>query len=201
MSRELPDFGEPARSNQEIQIGPRLRHAREQRGLTLAQVAEFAGLTKGFISQIERDKTTVSVSSLMAICDALNIQMSTLFAPPRSYVSRATNRAPKRLIGTAIEDYLLSPPTDGRFQVLETLVAPGGGDYERPYRLQVERAFVFVLEGSVQVDIETHHFVLDEGDALTFDARTDRLSWRNSSDTESARVIWLLLYANESEFD
>lgn len=192
---------EPARSNQEIQIGNRLRHAREQRGLTLAQVAEFAGLTKGFISQIERDKTTVSVASLMAICDALNIQMSTLFAPPRTYVSRSTDRAPKRLIGTAIEDFLLSPPTDGRFQVLETLVAPGGGDYERPYRLQVDRAFLVVLEGAVQVDIEAYHFVLDKGDALTFDARTDSHSWRNASETEPAHVIWLLLYANESKFD
>lgn len=104
MNREPTGDGEPARRNQEIQIGPRLRHAREQRGLTLAQVAEFAGLTKGFISQIERDKTTVSVASLMAICDALNIQMSTLFAPPRAYVSRGADRAPKRLIGTAIEE-------------------------------------------------------------------------------------------------
>ncbi|MFE7423329.1 helix-turn-helix domain-containing protein [Rhodococcus sp. NPDC057529] len=178
-----------------LQIGQRLRSAREQRGLTISQVAEFTGLTKGFISLVERDKTSASVATLMKICDALTLQITALFEPPRTFLSRRTDRRSAKFGGHKVHDYVLTPPTDGRMQVLETCIEPGGGSDPDPYRLPVDGEFVVVLEGLLEVHVEDQIFNLEVGDALSFSAR-DQHRWRNPSDTERARVMWVLTKAS-----
>ncbi len=52
-------------------IGAQLRAARLAARMSMAEVAEQAGLTKGFVSKLERDLANVSVASLIRLCDAL----------------------------------------------------------------------------------------------------------------------------------
>ncbi|MGE5664127.1 MAG: helix-turn-helix domain-containing protein, partial [Deltaproteobacteria bacterium] len=63
-----------------IDIGARIRHLRQINGLAQADLAERAGLTKGAISQIERNLTSPSVANLLQILDALTETPSTFFA-------------------------------------------------------------------------------------------------------------------------
>ena len=70
-------------------IGARLRAARLAARKTMAEVAAEAGLTKGFLSKLERDLANVSVVSLMRLCDALGIPVGSLFEPPKGEVVRA----------------------------------------------------------------------------------------------------------------
>ena len=70
-------------------IGAKLRAARKLRSLTLDQVALSAGLTKGFVSRLERDDVSPSVASLVAVCDVLGLRVGELFDPPVTSVSRA----------------------------------------------------------------------------------------------------------------
>ena len=173
------------------QVGHRLRVAREERGMTIASVAEFTGLTKGFLSQVERGLASASVTSLAAICDALNLPMGKLFEPPQVYVSRAAEREPTRLIGTGLTDAILSPPGQAGMQVIETIVEPGGHGDPEPYGLPVEREFVVVLGGALVLNIESVEHELGEGDAVSFNARLAH-TWRNASDEEPCRVLWVL---------
>ena len=66
------------------QLGAQLRAARLAARMSMAEVAEQAGLTKGFVSKLERDLANVSVASLIRLCDALGIdfQESMLAWPP-----------------------------------------------------------------------------------------------------------------------
>ena len=66
--------------------GPRLREARLRRGLSLSDVAQAAGVTKGFLSLAERAKTQISVPTLLRICDALDIKLGSLFDYPSETV-------------------------------------------------------------------------------------------------------------------
>ncbi|MEE6169648.1 MULTISPECIES: helix-turn-helix domain-containing protein [unclassified Mycolicibacterium] len=175
----------------DLNIGYRLRSAREQRGLTINQVAQLTGLTKGFISQVERDKTSASVATLQKICDALTLRLVALFEPPRTFVSRRDQRRTAQFGGSKVSDYVLTPPTDGRMQVLETHIEPGGGGDPNSYRLPIDGEFVVVLDGQLVVEIEGLVIELAEGDALSFSAR-DSHRWYNPSDTEPTRVMWVL---------
>jgi len=48
----------PSPSNERLRIGARLRAGRQAQGMTMEQLAEATGLTKGFISRVERDVTS-----------------------------------------------------------------------------------------------------------------------------------------------
>jgi DNA-binding NtrC family response regulator len=60
-------------------IGSRLRAVRQQRKLTLRQVAQSTGLSVSLLSQVERAESAASVISLRKIATALNTSLHTLF--------------------------------------------------------------------------------------------------------------------------
>jgi transcriptional regulator with XRE-family HTH domain len=60
-------------------IGERILMMRQAKSLTQEELASRAGLTKGFISQVERNLTSLSVESLLGILDALDQKASTFF--------------------------------------------------------------------------------------------------------------------------
>ncbi|MGR4010369.1 helix-turn-helix domain-containing protein [Leucobacter sp. 1207-22] len=180
--------------DQLAQIGFRLRVAREERGMTISSVADFTGLTKGFISQVERGLTSPSITSLAAICDALTMPMGRLFDPPTVHVSRKGERSRPFLMGSGLSDSILTPPGQSDVQVIETWIEPHGGSVTEPYRLPVDREFVVVLDGALELTIEGTVYELNEGDAVSFNARHAH-TWRNPSGTDSTRVMWVLTSA------
>ena len=56
-----------------LDLGERLRAIREEKAISLSQLAEKTGYSKSFISQVEKNKTSPSISSLLSITDALGI--------------------------------------------------------------------------------------------------------------------------------
>ena len=75
-------------------IGAQVKRWRRERGLTLAAVAERTGLNVGYLSQIENDKASPSLSCLASIGDALDVPIAwflTDHVPPPQVV-RASDR-------------------------------------------------------------------------------------------------------------
>ena len=54
-----------------MEIGNRIKEVRMQKGLTQEELANRAELTKGFISQVERDLTSPSIATLQDILQCL----------------------------------------------------------------------------------------------------------------------------------
>lgn len=172
-------------------IGARLRHAREAHHLSLATVAERSGLSKGFLSRIERDETSPSVASLIAICDAISVPLATLFAMPRITLVRAADRPQATLPGAAVVDTLITAPHETHVTVIETIAAPGGAGGESLYALPSECEVCLILDGTVEITVDGATFCLEAGDAITFGASVPH-TWRNTSQTEKARCLWVL---------
>ena len=61
-------------------IGRRLRAARTGAGLTLADVAERASVSQGFLSKLERGQTAASIANLIQLTDVLGLGLHELFA-------------------------------------------------------------------------------------------------------------------------
>lgn len=174
-----------------LRIGPKLRQRRKSLGLTLEDVAARTDLTKGFLSEIEQDRTSPSVASLVRLCEALDIPVGSLFAGPQASVVRAGDRAPIRFGGHGLSDFMITP-RDARCMLgILSQMAPGGGSGPARYSVQSEEEFVFVLSGYVRVDVEGDSFDLGQGDALTYDPLRPH-SFRNASDTYPAEALFLL---------
>lgn len=75
-------------------VGGQVRRWRTERGMTLANVAEHAGLNVGYLSQIENDKASPSLGCLAAIGDALDVPIAWFFLGevPPPVVVRAADR-------------------------------------------------------------------------------------------------------------
>jgi len=177
--------------NGRANIGFRLRERRQRLGLTLDEVARRIGLTKGFLSEVERNRASPSVTSLLAICDALSIKVGDLFSATDSAVVRAGQRQPIKFGGTGMHDYLLSPNTRTQLQAIWTDMEPGGTTGPAPYALPADEAFALVLGGEVSMQVGTEAFALHSGDALTYDPREPH-SLCNPSERAWARILFVV---------
>jgi len=107
-------------------VGTQIRRWRRERGLTLAGVAERTGLNVGYLSQVENDKASPSLSCLGSIGAALDVPIAWFFMDdvPAPRVVRADERPVTTADGGRVEH------VDGRtsrdVSVLEVHAAPGG---------------------------------------------------------------------------
>jgi len=173
----------------EVKVGARLRARRLERGLTMAEVAERTGLTTGFISQLERDLTSASLSSLYRICAALDILGDLIDDVPAGRLIRREEQARRSLAMGDAEHLLLSSGHERRFHVTESHIPPGGSAGDELYTLPADVELVYVLRGSLELRVRDEVHELEEGDTLTYSPR-DPHTWRNPSETEAAVVLW-----------
>jgi transcriptional regulator with XRE-family HTH domain len=172
-------------------IGPRLREARRSRGLSLAALAEQSGLTKGFLSQVERDLTSPSVGTLLRLCRALELPVGHLFDGAHTPLVRAGERTQIAFGGSGVSEFRLTPAEEPRAMLLLSEIAPGGGSGEDPYSLGSDAEIAYVLEGSLHIEVGGSVHRLSAGDALSFDASTPH-RWHNPSAAMPTRVLWFL---------
>ncbi len=183
-----------SRENGPPRVGHRLRQARRDQQITLAELAQRSGLTKGFLSQVERDLASLSVGSLIRVCDALDLPVRELLEADQGPLVRRSQRAPIDFGGERLEEFRLTPSDEQRLLVMQSVIAPGGGSGVEPYRLDAEVEFVYVLEGQLHLEIAGDRYELAAGDALTFEPRTER-RWHNPSSVLPACVLWVLVQA------
>ena len=176
------------RTEVQVRIGARLRAARQARGLTIAQVAEAAGLTKGFVSRLERDDVSPSVASLVTVCEVLGLRVGELFDPPETAVIRAGCGRPINFGGTGAHEALITPGTQQALEIIHARIEPGGDDL---YTLDCEVECAYVVSGHLTVVLETGEEDLGPGDAMTFPGRAPH-TWRNASPDASCEVLWVL---------
>lgn len=186
--RTLPATVEHARPT--VLIGTKLRSARKLRGLTLDQVARSAGLTKGFVSRLERDDVSPSVASLVSVCDVLGLRVGDLFDPPRTAVIRKGDGRLINFGGEGAVERLVTPGTQNAVEVIHSVIEPGGNGGQELYALTCDAECAYVLSGSVEVLFADHRETLSAGDAMTFPGSSPH-TWRNPA-TRPCEVLWIL---------
>src|SRR3981081_1498955 len=83
-------------------LGPRIRKARLQRGLSLAQLSSLSGFSPAFLLLVGANRTLSSLPSLTKLAEALNISASSLLpdaAGNGALVHRATDTNPSMILG------------------------------------------------------------------------------------------------------
>jgi len=171
-------------------IGAQLKAARLAARKTMAEVAEQSGLTKGFVSKLERDLTNVSVASLIRLCEALDVSVGSLFEASVGEVVRRGDRPPINFGGRRMAEYLLTPSGEKRVQAILSDIEPGGGSGDEPYSLPADVEFVFVLAGQLQITVAGEQITLEQGDAFTFPPSTLH-TFRVAPLAGRAQVLWV----------
>lgn len=177
---------------EELVLGRSVRQLREDRGMALRELAEKADVSSSFVSQVERGVANPSVASLRRIADALGTSIGALFDGDQSagqfiaVSDRARMVHPER----KWEDFLLTPQTARRLQVILSIIEPGEGSGEEPYSHDSDEECVVVLKGSLEFHVADETYLMNEGDSLTFESRQPHWN-RNPGDTK-AEVLWVI---------
>lgn len=181
----------PSRDAAPIRIGARLRAARLSQKMTIETVAGATGLTKGFISRLERDAASPSVASLVAVCEAIGLRVGALFDPPETAVVRARHGRPISFGAQGARESLLTPGTQQQLQVIHSLLDGSGHGGEELYTLDCDTEFTYVVAGELDLMLADERVTLGPGDSMTFPGRTPH-TWRNRSATTPCEVLWVL---------
>ena len=106
-------------------VGGQVKRWRRERGLTLADVAEKSGLNIGYLSQIENDKASPSLSCLASIGDALDVPIAWFLIDeiPPPHVVRVGERTSRVLEDGRLESVDGNASRD--VSIIEAVAAPG----------------------------------------------------------------------------
>lgn len=171
---------EPDTQTEGPSLGTRLRARRKALGLTMQKVADDAGLTVGFISQIERGLASPSLSSLAAVARVLDMDTGALFAQPPSpgEVTTAGMRPVYGLDPAAMTYERISSSFAGN--VLRGVIIHEAPQHRsEPIRHEGEELF-YILQGALTVEIEGQRQVLQAGDSIHFASTRVHSSWNHT---------------------
>ena len=172
-----------------MKIGERIRNLRQLSNLTQEELAERANLTKGFISQIERDLTSISLDSLVQILDALDESIPEFFrgAAEEKIVYRQKDRV--AIEKERIERFELLVPgsTNRRLEpVLLTLRQGQVTPKEPPHEGE---EFGYVLQGRINLRFGKEVLKLKKGECFYISAEKEH--WLQNSGAGEAVVFWI----------
>lgn len=151
-------------------LGERIRQRRTQLEISLQELASRSGLTASFLSQVERDVTEPSITSLRRIAGALEVPVFYFLLDEEapSPVVRKEKRRTLRLHDTKAQWELLSPADPQlQLEVVITRLPPGVASGSGCDTHPGEECFV-VLEGEMEISLADDVYRLQAGDAIQF---------------------------------
>jgi transcriptional regulator with XRE-family HTH domain len=155
-----------------MQLGRKIRDLRLRCGLTVQRLADATGLSKGFISQVENDHTSPSLSTLRDLAAALRTSMAYLLAEddPTLHVVHVAERLQLPVDGNTSRTELLSALPKRNLELLMLELPPGRSAGEQRHSHPGEECFL-CLEGRVRLLHGERELLLETGDSCHFDGR------------------------------
>jgi transcriptional regulator with XRE-family HTH domain len=204
-----------------VELGPRLRQVREQRGLSARELARRIQCSPSLISQIERGLSAPSVGMLYALATELRTSLDFLFsaAVPAEGLTvtahgdgrvQAAGNGPASLpaghgivqragsrrtidLASGVRWERLTPGPDERVDFLEVIYEPSGHstDARRPLRHD-GREYGLITSGTLHASVGFDTFELRPGDSIAFDSAMPHLYW--NATTENVHAVWAVVH-------
>jgi transcriptional regulator with XRE-family HTH domain len=149
-----------------MKIGTKIRRLRKLRGLTIEELADNANLTKGFISQLERDLTVPSVLNLKQILDVLGIQLSAFFSDITEREKNIFSFKDRLLEGSSKNYKIEKLIPKLQYLEMEPVVLTLEPLIEYKKQFEEDEGFGFVLKGNLEIKINDERQVIKRGDCF-----------------------------------
>lgn len=151
-------------------LGTRLRALRVQRNLTLDALADAADVSRAMLSRVERGESSPTAQLLNKICGGLGVTLSTLFAATETPGGPLTRRSLQPVWRDPATGYLrrqVTPAGTGAcVDIVEIEFPPGGSVAFDRQVLRGADQHVWVLDGTLELQLGEEMFRLERGDCL-----------------------------------
>jgi transcriptional regulator with XRE-family HTH domain len=177
-----------------MNIGTLLRKCRKEHKLTLKAVAEKAGISEGFLSQVENAVNSPSVDTLIRICKAVGVNAGDLISQAsqqeKSILIKKSEWDDIDLSHTGFVTRRFFPPESRRVMDSAILVIEPVKSIPVRKKIKNGQEVLCVLKGSVELNLGDETFSLVEGDSVHFRSNPDSQKITNNSDATSF-VLWV----------
>jgi transcriptional regulator with XRE-family HTH domain len=159
----------------EAEIGKRIKSLRTSKGITLENLAQRTGFTKGYLSKVEKSEKAPPVSTLGNIAQAFNVTISSLLGEESARTSLCLVRKGERPLvardGTAFEYSYEAMAYSYPNKIMEPfiLTLPLGRKNKTFYQHEGEE-ILFVIQGSMKFLHGSAEYLVNEGDCVYFDS-------------------------------
>jgi transcriptional regulator with XRE-family HTH domain len=190
-------------------VGSRIREVRLRGGMTLREFARRLNVSPSFVSQLETGKSQASVATLYSVCEVLDMPIDSLFGlPNRTSPGRdmADGSSPKLEAGPVVrpadrpsitlesgviwEKLTRLTTNNVEFILAEYPVGSSSSGGEQLLRHEGTE-YGYVLRGRLEVLIGFDRYVLEPGDAVSFDSTMPH-RFTNIGD-EPTQAVWFVL--------
>ena len=178
---------------QKYRFGGKIRAVRERRSLTLKEVAEKAGVSESLVSQIERDRVSPAIDTLLALADALEIDFDYLFdglkREPAVKIVRKNERPSYQIKRGIRYDQLAQLEEQGGIEAyiitIEAGAKTGNAESGHPgWELGI------VESGTMKITTGDQSYTCKQGDSISFKADTPHII--SNPGKKPLQVFWVV---------
>jgi transcriptional regulator with XRE-family HTH domain len=169
--------GDDSKAPLERYLGATIRELRQRHGLTIAQVADQAGISRGMLSKIENAQTSTGLDVLHRIAQSLGVSLSTLFRNfdvPQGDAQLVKKGAGMEVVRKGTQrghTYHLLAYDQGPRKAFEPFLITLEDEAERfPTFEHPGTEFIHMLKGVIEYRHGQQTYILHPGDTLTFQA-------------------------------
>lgn len=173
-----------------MEIGKKIKDLRMLKGLTQKELADRAELSKGFISQLERDLTSPSIATLVDVLQCLGTSLEDFFAnnTPEQVVFRETDYFEKKDTEFKNEIKWIVPNAQkNMMEPILLILEPGGSTY--PDTPHEGEEFGYVLAGNITIHIGNNSYKAKKGESFYF--TPSKSHYITAKGKYGAKIIWI----------
>ncbi len=173
-----------------MDIGNRVKELRIKKGLTQEELADRAELSKGFISQLERDLTSPSISTLVDILQCLGTDLSDFFTKDvdsqivfhrNDYFEKIDSEMRNKT------EWIIPNAQRNLMEPIRLTLEPDGQTY--PDTPHEGEEFGYVLSGTITIHIGNKEIMAKKGESFYF--TPDSTHYISASGNKEASIIWV----------
>lgn len=155
-----------------MQIGNKIKRLRLKNGLTQEELGERTDLSKGFISQLEREQNSPSIETLFLLLEVLGTS-------PKEFFDDEAN---DQTIVYSPEDHTVFADEERKYEIdwlvpssnkkeMEPvfLTLQKGGEF-KPFEPSLSETFIYVIKGKIRLQLGKQEFIANAGDSLYYEA-------------------------------
>ncbi len=173
-----------------VKIGEKIKELRIQKSLTQEELADRAELSKGFISQLERDLTSPSIATLVDILQCLGTDLEEFFSNTSSeqVVFKKSDYFQKYDGDLKNEiNWIIPNAQKNMMEPILLTLDPGGSTY--PDNPHEGEEFGYVLSGSITLHIGNKTFKAKKGESFYYKA--GKKHFITASEKQGAALLWI----------
>jgi len=183
-----------------MDIGNILKTLRKKRNITISDLSSTTGLSSGFISNLERNQNSPSITNLQLICQALNVNIVDIFDSSEAIVTSIIKKDERKVIFTesnAQLKYESVTPKHSELNGMSVTIEANSQLSEVSWEHNSSEIGI-VTKGEMEIHLKNKIYLLKEGDSIHIPKNTSH-KYRNPS-SEISESYWVSLndYANNS---